>query len=68
VVELVVQYPGDFDWWTLASVADGAVDRLTVVAKTAEIEGAQTAIKWAGIMFTVDEFVQLRGGKVSTAT
>lgn len=66
MVELVVQYPGDVDWWTMASVAPQAAERLTPIAKTAQSEGAQTGIRWAGILFSVDEYMELRGGKVST--
>lgn len=66
MVELVVQYPGDVDWWALASVAPQAADRLAPIAKTAQKEGAQTGIRWAGILFSVDEFMELRGGKAST--
>jgi len=66
MVELVVQYPGDMDWWSIASVAPQAADRLVTIAKSAEGEGAQTGIRWAGILFSVDEFMELRGGKAST--
>jgi hypothetical protein len=66
MVELVVQYPGDVDWWAIASVAPQAAELLAPIAKTAQTEGAQTGIRWAGILFTLDEFMELRGGKAST--
>jgi len=32
-----------------------------VVAKAASLEGAQTAVRWSGMMFDVPEFMALRG-------
>lgn len=61
MVELVVQYPGDMDWWPLLSVAESRVDALPVVAKSAEAEGAETRVRYAGILFDVPEFMGLRG-------
>lgn len=61
MVELVVQYPGDLEWWPLLSVGDGALGALSVTAKAAEQEGAETRIRYAGILFDVPEFLALRG-------
>ena len=60
MIELVVQYPGDMEWWPVLSVSDGAVPALVSVAKSVGAEGAEVRVRQAGILFDVPEFLELR--------